>query len=75
MPKCEKTKSYDLPKGRTNNIFLLTKNGVYKTQLAAGLIPEEEKELRSFYVLYQRVLTEIRNCQLKDDALRRNGNQ
>ncbi|MBO4523909.1 hypothetical protein [Ruminococcus sp.] len=71
MPKCEKTKSYDLPKGRNNNIFLLTKNGVYKTVLASGLIPEEEKELRSFYVLYQRVLSEIRNCQLKDDAIRR----
>ena len=71
MPKAEKTKAYDLPKGKTNNIFLLTKGGVYKTQIAEGLIPEEEKELRSFYVLYQRVLNEIRNCQLKDDALRR----
>ncbi len=71
LTKCEKTKSYDLPKGRTNNIFLLTKGGVYRTEIKAGLIPEEEQELRTFYVLYQRVLSEIRNCQLKDEADRR----
>ena len=72
LPKCEKTKQYDLPKDRTNNIFILTKGGVYKTEIKAGLIPEEEQELRTFYVLYQRVLSEIRSCQLKDEAERRN---
>ena len=72
LPKCEKTKRFDLPKGRTNKIFLLTKSGVYMTELKAGLIPETEPELRSFYVLYQRVLSEIRSCQLKDEADRRN---
>ena len=71
LPKCEKTKKYDLPKGRTNKIFLLTKSGVYTTEIKAGIIPEEEQELRSFYVLYQRVLSEVRTCQLKDDADRR----
>ena len=75
MPKCEKTKAYDLPKGKTNNIFLLTKNGVYKTEITEGIIPAEEKELRTFYALYQRVLNEIRNWQLKDDAIRRKANQ
>ena len=44
------------------------KGGVYKTEIKAGLIPEEEQELRTFYVLYQRVLSEIRSCQLKDEA-------
>ena len=68
IPKAEKTKQYDLPKGRTNNILILTKGGVYKTEIKAGLIPEEEQELRTFYVLYQRVLSEIRSCQLKDEA-------
>ena len=32
------------------------------------MIPEDQQELRAFYVLYQRVLGEIRNCQLKDQA-------
>ena len=72
VKKCEKTKKFDLPTGRTNNIFLLTKGGIYKTQIHTGLIPEDQPELRAFYVLYQRVLGEIRNCQLKDDAERRN---
>ena len=71
LKKCEKTKKFDLPTGRTNNIFLLTKNGVYKTQINAGYIPEDQPELRAFYVLYQRVLSEVRSCQLKDDADRR----
>ena len=69
--KCEKSTVFDLPTNRTSNIFLLTRGGVYKTTLKSGLIPESETELRSFYVLYQRVLNELRNCQLKDDAERR----
>ena len=72
LPKCQKTKSYDLPKGKTHNIFLLTKNAVYKTEIKPGIIPESEPELRTFYVLYQRVLSELRSCQLKDDAAARN---
>ena len=75
LPKAEKTKQYDLPKGKTNNIFILTKGGVYKTEIKAGLIPEEEQELRTFYVLYQRVLSEIRSCQLKDEAEARKAQQ
>ncbi|MBP3309551.1 MAG: hypothetical protein J6L05_01900 [Ruminococcus sp.] len=71
LPKCKKSTSFDLPTDRTHNIFLLTKNGVYKTEIASGLIPESEPEKRTFYVLYQRVLNELRNCQLKDDAERR----
>ncbi|MBQ8122262.1 MAG: hypothetical protein IJ170_02960, partial [Ruminococcus sp.] len=60
-----------LPKGRAHNIFLLTKGGIYKTVLTPGLIPEDQPEMRTFYVLYQRVLGELRNCQLKDEAERR----
>lgn len=73
LPKCEKIKSYDLPRGKVHNIFLLTKGGIYKTILAPGLIPETEPEMRTFYVLYQRVLNELRSCQLKDEAARRAG--
>ena len=67
IPKAEKTKQYDLPKGRTQYVYLLTKNGTYKVEFQPGLIPETEPEKRSLYVLYQRVLAELRNCQLKDD--------
>jgi len=68
VPKCTKTKVFDLPKGRTQNVYLLTKSGVYKTEIKPGVIPEDQQELRAFYVLSQNVLSEIRNCQLKDQA-------
>ena len=71
LPKCEKTKVYDLPKGRVHNIFLLTKSGIYKTTLNPLAVPADQPELRTFFALYQRVLGELRNCQLKDDAERR----
>lgn len=71
LPKCEKTKSYDLPVGKTNNIFLLTNGGIYKTSIPAGIIPEDQPEKRSIYVLYQNVLNELRSCQLKDDYEKR----
>lgn len=69
LPKCEKTTKFDLPTDRSNNIFLLTKGGVYKTSLPVGVIPESEPEKRAVYVLYQRVLSELRSCQLKDAAV------
>lgn len=68
LPKSEKTTKYDLPTDRTNNVFLLTKGGVYKAEFPTGPIPETEPEKRTIYVLYQRVLSELRNCQLKDAA-------
>lgn len=72
LPKCTKVTAYDLPTGRTHFIFLLTKGGIYKCEMKTGYIPETEPEMRSFYMLYQRVLNELRNCQLKDDADKRN---
>ena len=44
VPKCEKVKSYDIPRGRIHNIFLLTRSGIYKTELHPGVIPETEPE-------------------------------
>ena len=68
LKKAEKVTAFDLPVGRTHNIYLLTKGGIYKTEIKPGIIPAEETELRTAYVLYQRVLNELRNCQLKDEA-------
>jgi hypothetical protein len=71
IPKSEKVKAYDLPTGRNHNIYLLTRGGIYKTVAKSGAIPADQPELRTVYVLYQKVLSELRNCQLKDDAERR----
>jgi len=53
------------------NAGQLIPNAVYKVAIPAGIIPEDEPEKRNVYVLYQRVLNELRSCQLKDDAERR----
>lgn len=71
IPKAKKVNAYDLPTGRTHFVYLLTKSGIYKTEMKSGIIPEDESEKRTVFVLYQRVLAELRNCQLKDDAERR----
>ena len=66
--KAELTKQFDLPRGKTQFVYLLTKGGIYKAEFRPGVIPETEPEMRTVYVLYQRVLAELRNCQLKDEA-------
>lgn len=68
LPKAEKVRAYDLPTSRAHNMFILTKGGIYKVTFNPGLIPENEPEKRTVYVLYQRVLSELRSCQLKDQA-------
>lgn len=73
LPLCEKVKSFDLPTGRTHYIYLLTNNGIYRTTLHPGNIANETPEKRGIYTLYQRVLSEVRSCQLKDQAFRAKG--
>ncbi|MCR4887900.1 MAG: hypothetical protein K5979_01795 [Ruminococcus sp.] len=68
VKKAELTKQFDLPRGKTQFVYLLTKGGIYKAEFRPGVIPETETEMRTVYVLYQRVLAELRNCQLKDAA-------
>lgn len=70
LPQCEKVKAFDLPTGHKHFIYLLTNSGIYKTELFPGTIAEETPEKRGVFNLYQRVLAEVRNCQLKDQAKR-----
>lgn len=68
VPQGEKVKKYDLPMGRLQNIYMLTTGGVYKVVVDPMNIPDDNPELRTTYILYQRVLNELRQCQLKDEA-------
>ena len=74
-PLCEKVKSFDMPVGKTHYIHLLTKKGVYKTTIEPSKIAELEMPKRIVFSLYQQVLSEIRNCQLKDQAAGINANK
>ena len=66
LPQCQKVKSYDLPKGNVNYVYLLTNNGVYRTEILPATIAQESPEKRGVFNLYQKVLVEVRSCQLKD---------
>ena len=67
-PFAEKVKAFDMPIGKTHFIYLLTKKGVYKTIIEPALIPQSPAQIRTAFSLYQNVLSEVRNCQLKDRA-------
>jgi len=73
LSQCRKVKSYDLPTGTTNFVYLLTNNGVYKTELNPATISQESPEKRGVFNLYQKVLVEVRNCQLKDQKAAQQG--
>ena len=64
----QKTKQFDLPMGRNNNIFLLTRNGIYKKPVSPTEVANESKEVQSVYFLYQRVMQELHSAQMKDRA-------
>lgn len=67
-PLCDKVKAFDMPVGKTHFIYLLTKKGVYKTEVVPALLKDAPDEKRICFSLYQNVMSEIRNCQLKDKA-------
>lgn len=70
LPQCQKVKSFDLPTGNTHFVYLLTNTGVYKTHLLPATVSQDSPEKRGVFNLYQKVLAEVRNCQLKDQALK-----
>ncbi|MDY4414751.1 MAG: hypothetical protein ACI4K5_00585 [Ruminococcus sp.] len=75
LPQCQKVKAFDLPTGNTHFIYLLTNNGVYKTELLPATVAQESPEKRGVFNLYQKVLSEVRTCQLKDQQASRNKNK
>ncbi len=76
LPSCEHVREFDLPTLTTHYIYLLTRRGVYKMSLNPNTIltePDDNKKL--IFSMYQRVLNEVRNAQLKEraDAQKRGG--
>ena len=68
LPEAKKTKQLSMPLGQPHNIFLLTRNGIYKKTVSPTEIANESKEVQSIYFLYQRVMQELHSAQLKDRA-------
>lgn len=75
LEEAEKTKRFDLPLGPTNQIYLLTKGGIYKKSVVPAEITSESKEMQAVYFLYQQVMRELHSAQLKDRAALRSQNK
>ena len=65
---CEKTTKFDMPTAGKNFVYLLTKGGVYKTEISPNAIPKEAESKKKLHYYYQRVMAELRTAQLKDQA-------
>ena len=59
LPEAVKTTATDF-------IYLISKNGIYKKDLRLANLPNESKEMQSFFYLYQQVMGALRNAQVKD---------
>lgn len=74
--KAKRTSSFPLPTGSTHFVYLMTKKGVFKTEITPGRIGEDEKEKRVVYYLYQQMMGALRMAQLRDAGnLPEGGNQ
>lgn len=65
---CKKTTKFDMPIAGKHYIYLLTKRGVYITELSPDAIAKEDDTKKKLYNMYQRVMSQLRVAQLKDQA-------
>lgn len=63
---CEKTSQFDMPVSGKNYVYLLTKNGVYKTEITPNAIASDAVSKKKLYNLYQRVMNQLGLAQIKD---------
>lgn len=77
LPSCTRTREFDLPTKKDNYIYLLTRKGVYKMVLdPTQMLTEKDKSKRFIFNLYQRVLTELQNAQIRDrNIAKQNGGE
>jgi len=62
----KRTSQFPLPVGTVHYVYLLTRRGVYRTEIQPATISTEEKEKRAVYYLYQQVMSALRTAQLRD---------
>ena len=74
LEDAEKVTQFDLPRGRTQFVYLLTKGGIYKLAFEPANVPMGDKR-RVLLAMYQRVMGELRNAQLKDQSAAQNGSK
>lgn len=62
-----KVTSFELPNSRAHYAYLLTTKGMYRMEINP-LRGQQTPEERAFLTMYQRVMSELRNAQMKDQA-------
>lgn len=75
LPVCERTSVFDIPMdSSTHFVHLMTRKGVYKTKIVQSeLNDSEEGKMKMFLLsLYQNVMNEVRNAQIKDQKAAEN---
>ena len=65
---CKKTTKFDMPIAGKNYVYFLTKNGVYTTEIVPNAIAKEDESKRKIFNMYQRVMSQLRIAQMKDQA-------
>jgi hypothetical protein len=67
---CQRTSVFDLPPvSSIHYVHLMTRKGVYKTTIDPLTINSSSDKMQQFiFFLYQKVMSEMRNAQIKDKA-------
>jgi hypothetical protein len=68
MPIAEKTVKFPLPVGVTYFVYLITENGIFKTDFEINNFDNDNPVKRKIFNGCQNVLKELRNAQLKEKA-------
>lgn len=66
---CKKTTQFDMPIMGKNYVYLLTKKGIYTTEISPDAIAKDEASKRKLFNMYQRVMSQLRIAQIKDRDL------
>lgn len=57
----------ELPNSRNHFAYILTTNGIHRLEIST-MMTQQTPEERAFFTLYQRVMSELRGAQMKDQA-------
>lgn len=70
LDACKKVRAYDLPTGGHHFVYLLTRNGIFKTEINPFKLDKENQANKYLHYMYQKVMNEIRkgNIQVNPES-------
>ena len=64
--QAKRTSQFPLPVSGSHFVYLMTKRGIYKTEIDPRALTDDDKEKRVVYYLYQQVMGALRIAQMRD---------